>query len=191
VISGGRQVDPNDVPLALIHLVKPSPIRVQWLVLIAAVIVIAVAIFLRRTRMGREIYAVGSNPEAARLRGIPVRRITLLVFAVSGMLSGAAGVMYASRFGFVNPGQTGVGFELQVIAATVIGGANIFGGSGTALGTVIGCLFLVVINNGLTVMGVSGFWQLAVYGVMILLALILDAEVRRRLERPATRGGAA
>ncbi|MCC6314797.1 MAG: ABC transporter permease [Thermomicrobiales bacterium] len=190
IVSNGRQVDPNDVPEALIRLARPSPLGVPWLTLIALGVAIAAHIFLRSTRTGRNIYAIGGNPEAARLRGVPVDKTIVLVFVISGALSGAAGIMYAARYGFINPGETGRGFELPVIAASVIGGANVFGGAGSALGTLLGCLLLGVIGRGLTVIGVSAFWQLAVYGIVILLALIVDALVQRRIQDATRRGRA-
>ncbi len=186
IVSEGKQVDPNDIPPALIQFSQSSPLLVPWIVLLALLIATATHLFLRYRRTGREIYAVGSNPTAARLRGIPVNRVVFLVFTLTGGLAGLAGVLYASRYGFVNPGQTGVGFELSVIAATVIGGTDVFGGSGSVLGTTLGCLLLGVINNALTVTGLSAFWQLAVYGAIILIAVLTDSLIRGQVGRAAT-----
>lgn len=177
LVSGGRQVDPNDIPPALIRLSQTSPIGIPWLVLLAFAIAVAAHLFLSRHRAGRALYAIGGNPEAAWLSGIRVHATVFLAFTLTGGLAGLAGVMYASRFGFVNPGQTGVGFELSVIAATVIGGTQVFGGVGSAAGTTLGCLLLGVINNALTVTGLSAFWQLAAYGAIILTALMTDSLV--------------
>jgi rhamnose transport system permease protein len=182
LISGGRQVDPNDIPPALIAWAQTSPIRIPWLVIIAAVVAIIVALFLRFTRLGRDIYAVGSNPTAARLRGIEVNRVVFLVFVMTGALAGLAGVLYASRYGTVNPADAGVGFELTVIAATVIGGTNILGGSGTIVGSVLGSLLLGVLGNAMAVTNVSGFYQKFAQGVVILLAVIVDAIIHNQLQ---------
>lgn len=181
LVSGGRQVDPNHIPPELIRLSQTSPIGIPWLVLLALTLALATFGFLRYVGTGREIYALGSNPAAAALRGISVRGNILLVFTVCGALAGLAGWMFASRFGYVNPSDTGVGFELVVISAVIIGGTNVFGGSGTVLGTLTGCLLLGVIYVGLAVLGVSAFWQLAIYGAAILLAVGFDTVVQRRL----------
>jgi len=181
LLSGGRQVDPNDIPPPLIAMAQTSPIRIPWLVIIALLVAVAAALFLRYTRLGRDIYAVGSNPVAAPLRGIESDRVVFLVFVITGALAGLAGVLYASRYGTVNPADAGVGFELTVIAATVIGGANIMGGSGTILGTVLGCLLLGVLSNALAVTNVSGFYQRFAQGLVILLAVIVDAIIHNQL----------
>ena len=182
LLSGGRQVDPNDIPPPLIAMAQTSPIRVPWLVIIAFLVALVVALFLRYTRMGRDIYAVGNNPTAARLRGIEVRRIVLLVFTLTGSLAGLAGVLYAARYGTVNPADAGVGFELTVIAASVIGGANILGGSGTIIGSVLGSLLLGVLSNALAVTNVTGFYQKFAQGVVILMAVIVDATIHNQLQ---------
>ena len=135
-------------------------------------------LLLTHSRVGREIYALGSNPAAARLRGIAVGRVTLLVFTLSGAAAGLAGILYAARFGYVNPGITGVGFELTVIAAVVIGGTSIKGGVGSVLGTTLGVVLLGAVNVALPTLGVSGFWQNAIYGAIILVALVIDRTVR-------------
>lgn len=181
LISGGRQVDPNHIPTELIRLSQTSPVGIPWLVIFAALVAGATFLFLRYVRTGREIYAIGSNPQAAALRGMGVSGNTFLVFTLCGALAGAAGLMFASRFGYVNPSDTGVGFELVVISAVIIGGTNVFGGSGTVLGTLTGCLLLGVIYVGLAVLGISAFWQLAIYGAAILLAVTFDTVVQRQL----------
>lgn len=183
LVSGGRQIDPNHIPTELIRLSQTSPIGIPWLVIFAAFIAWATYWFLRYVRTGREIYAIGSNPDAATLRGIAVRKNTFLVFTICGALAGIAGLMFASRFGYVNPSDTGVGFELVVISAVIIGGTNVFGGSGTVLGTLTGCLLLGVIYVGLAVLGISAFWQLAIYGLAILLAVTFDTLVQRQAGR--------
>lgn len=179
IVSGGRQVDPNDVPEALIRLSQSREgiPPVVWLSFLVAAIAYVV---LRHLRLGREIYAIGSNPLAAQLRGLRVARLTLFVFAVSGALAGLAGVMYASRFGYVNPGITGVGFELSVIAAVVIGGCSITGGTGSVPGTVLGVLLLAMISAALPILGISGFWQEAIFGAIIVTALVVDRIVFAR-----------
>ena len=180
IYSGGRQVDNNDLPASLIRLSQTSPIGIPWIVIFAVAVAIAAAIWLRYTRTGREIFAIGSNPHAAALRGIPVRRVLLLIFTITGVLSGVAGVMFASRFGYVNPVTTGAAMELIVISAVVIGGTNVFGGSGTVLGVVLGCVMLGIVSVALPMLGVSAFWQLALYGLAILMAATVDTFIQRR-----------
>jgi len=189
IVSGGRQIDPNHVPTALIRWSQRGPFGIQWIpwVVVTALAIAALTyFFLRYTRSGRDVYAIGGNPEAAKLRGVPVERTIFLVYVITGAMAGLAGILYASRFGFVNPGETGVGFELTVIAAVVIGGTNVFGGSGTVLGVVLGCLLLGTINVALAVLGIAATWQLAVYGLVILLAVTVDAIIQRELRRATT-----
>ncbi len=182
IYSGGREVENEHLPVALIELSKTSPVfGIPWIILIAGAIAIITALWLRRTRTGREVFAVGSNPAAAVCAGIPVPRILLLVFTVTGVLSGLAGLLFASRFGFINPVTTGSQMELVVISAVVIGGTNVFGGSGSVLGTVLGCLLLGLVNVALPLVNVSAFWQLAIYGLAILLAAATDAFIQRRV----------
>ncbi len=183
IYSGGKQVDNNDLPVSLIRLSQGSPVGIPWIVLFAIVLAIATAVWLRYTRTGREIFAIGSNPSAALLRGIPVRRVLLLIFTLTGALSGLAGLMFASRFGYVNPVSTGAAMELVVISAVVIGGTNVFGGAGTVPGVLLGCLLLGLVNVALPMLGASAFWQLALYGLAILIAASVDTLIQRRGSR--------
>jgi rhamnose transport system permease protein len=189
IYSHSKQVDSNQIPAALVRLSLTSPVGIRlsptvvfsipWIVLYAAAIAVITALWLRYTRTGREIFAVGSNPPAAVLRGINARRIILLVFTITGTLSGFAGLLYASRFGYVNPNEP-KSMELIVISAVVIGGTNVFGGSGSVLGTVLGCLLLGLIAVALPMIGVSPSWQLAMYGLAILVAATTDTFIQRR-----------
>lgn len=178
--SGGQQVNPQDVPRQLLAVARSGPLGVPLMVLIALGVTVAVWLYLRYTRTGRAIYAIGSNPDAARMRGVQADRIVMITFVVTGALSGLAGVLYAARFATVNPASAGVGFELQVIAATVIGGTSILGGRGGIVGTFLGALLLGTIANALAVSGVSGFWQRAIEGAIILAAVAADAVIRRQ-----------
>ena len=179
LVSDARQVDPQFIPRELVALSQGSPVPgVPWIVIIALAVAAATHLFLGHTRAGRQIYALGSNPVAAPLRGIEVVPITLTVFALSGALAGLAGVMYAARFGYVNPGITGVGFEFTVIAAVVVGGVSINGGVGTVLGTVLGVTLLGLVSVALPILGVSAFWQDVFNGAVIVAALLVDRWVR-------------
>jgi ribose transport system permease protein len=153
---------------------------------IIVILVVAVAgyIVLSRTRLGRYAYAMGSNLEAARLSGIPIRRYLTSVYVISGALAGFGGMIAASR---VNSGQPnfGIGLELDVIAAAVIGGASLFGGQGTVLGTLIGAFLIALIRNGAVLLDVSTFYQQVIIGIVIWLAVFWDQYRRRRLATAA------
>jgi ABC-type sugar transport system ATPase subunit/ribose/xylose/arabinose/galactoside ABC-type transport system permease subunit len=177
--SGGEQVDPDKLPASLIQLAQSGPLGLPWLGWIALLVAIAGGLFMRYAASGRAIYAIGSNPRAAELRGIPVRRVTLMVFAISGALAGLAGILFGARYGTINPASAGNGDELRVISAVVIGGASVNGGSGNAFGTLLGCLLLGVIAMALPALRIAEFWQLAVYGVAIIAAASLDGLLRR------------
>lgn len=133
---------------------------------------------LARTYAGRAMYAIGGNEEAARLSGIRVKRQKLVIYALSGGFAAIAGIVLASRLASAQP-QAAVGYELDAIAAVVIGGASLSGGVGKASGTLIGALILAVLRNGLNLLSVSAFWQQVVIGVVIALAVLLDS-LRRR-----------
>lgn len=139
------------------------------------------AFILRRTVFGRYIYAVGSNEEAARLSGINVQRVKLMVYTLCGLLTGIAGMILAAR---LNSGQpsAGVSYELEAIAAVVIGGTSLTGGIGTIGGTVIGAFIMSVLKNGLNLMGVSQFWQMVATGIVVVAAVYLD-NLRKRSKK--------
>jgi rhamnose transport system permease protein len=184
LVNGHTTVSAEDVPDSLLNLAGGSYLGVlPRLFLIALVLAVVVAAFLHGTRSGRGVYAAGSNPTAARLHGLPVRRTVFGAFLVSGALAGLAGVLFLSRFGF-SDFTAGTGYELTVLAVVVIGGASIFGGSGSVLGVVLGALLLGVITNGFAVLDITVFWQNVVLGGLILLALVVDGRVRAVVLRP-------
>jgi ribose transport system permease protein len=141
--------------------------------IVAAIVFLVSYAVLRWTVFGRAVYAAGGNPEAARLAGIPVDRITVCVYAISGLLVGLAAVMYTGRIASATP-QVGTGLELQVIAAVLLGGVSFTGGSGSVVGALVGALLIAVINNGLDLLGVSSFWQGIVTGAILIFAVWLD-----------------
>ena len=186
IMSDARQIDRQFVPSALKAMSQTSPVfGIPWIILMMFAVAGLTYWFAMHTRMGRQIFALGSNPGAAALRGIDVTRVTLVVFAISGALSGLAGIMYASRWGFVNPSNTGAGFEFQVIAAVVIGGVSINGGVGTVGGVVLGVLLLGCVASALPLLGIPGTAQNAIYGAVILVALVIDRLVRQRGQQAA------
>ncbi|MFE3740151.1 substrate-binding domain-containing protein [Streptomyces sp. NPDC059134] len=166
-----------------------------WLpvpVLVMIVMGLITAVVLGRTYLGRSMYAIGGNEEAARLSGLRVKRQKVAVYALSGLFAAVAGIVLASRLSSAQP-QAAQGYELDAIAAVVIGGASLSGGVGKASGTLIGALILAVLRNGLNLLSVSAFWQQVVIGVVIALAVLLDTVRRRAGSTPVTggAGGAA
>jgi rhamnose transport system permease protein len=186
IISGGSQVNNYELPVELIRLSQRGPFglwTVPWIVFIMIGIVALTYFFLNYTTVGRNIYSIGNNPEAARLRGVPVKRELFILYSFTGAMCGLAALMYASRFGFLNPGQTGSGLELKVIAAVVIGGVTVSGGVGSVIGVLLGCFLLGTINVSLSVLGIAGTWQQAVYGFIILLAITTDLYLQKRVKK--------
>ncbi|CAJ0997095.1 ABC transporter permease subunit [Sodalis praecaptivus] len=144
-----------------------------WLIILAFTVIALCWFILRHTTLGIHIYAVGGNMQAARLTGIKVGAVLLFVYAASGLLSGLAGLMSASRLYSAN-GNLGVGYELDAIAAVILGGTSFVGGIGTITGTLVGALIIATLNNGMTLMGVSYFWQLVIKGAVIIIAVLID-----------------
>ncbi|HEV3426701.1 MAG TPA: ribose ABC transporter permease [Paraburkholderia sp.] len=151
-----------------------SVLGVPWLVIIALVVVAASWFVLRRTVLGLHIYSVGGNPEAARLSGIKVWAIEMFVYAVSGLLAGLGAVMSAARLYAANGLQLGQSYELDAIAAVILGGTSFVGGVGSIVGTLIGALIIAVLTNGLVLLGVSDIWQYIIKGLVIVGAVALD-----------------
>jgi ribose transport system permease protein len=152
-----------------------------WLpvpILVMIVMGIIASIILNKTLAGRTMYAIGGNQEAARLSGLAVRRNLLYVYVLAGLFAGVAGMVLAGRLSSAQP-QAASGYELDAIAAVIIGGASLFGGVGTISGTLIGALVLAVIRNGLNLLNVNPFWQQVAIGVVIALAVLADS-LRRR-----------
>jgi inositol transport system permease protein len=154
------------------------PLGIPIPVIILAAVAIAAHIMLNNTRFGRHIYAVGGNEQAALISGLNVGRIKIGVYTIAGLLSGLAGLVLSSRVGSGQPGL-GVGYELDAIAAAVIGGTSLSGGVGTIWGTIIGALIIGVLNNGLDLLNVSAYWQTIVKGSIIVVAVIIDERKNR------------
>lgn len=140
---------------------------------ISGVVVLIAIIITNRTRLGRYIYAIGGNENAARLSGINIKRIKIIVYALAGMLAAVGGLIVTSRLDSAQP-NAGMSYELDAIAAVVIGGTSLSGGRGTIMGTVLGAIIIGVLNNGLVLLNVSPFWQQVVKGLVILLAVVID-----------------
>jgi len=176
--------------------VQDLPTGFQWLgftqsgylivvLTIAAILTAFVAWGLRNLAAGRAVYATGSNPEGARLAGIDPVRMTFFVFTITGALTGFAALLNSVRFNQI-PSNAGLGLELKVIAAVVVGGTAITGGSGSVIGTVLGVILMGAIGPALTFLGVSAYWERAIQGAIILAAVVIDA-LRARSERHGVR----
>jgi rhamnose transport system permease protein len=177
LIVGGGQVVARSLPASFTGIPKAAVLGIPDLAIVIAVVVGIGAYYLRSFRSGRELYAIGSKPEAARLAGIGVGKRVFTAFAVSGAIAGLAGVLWAAQYGTVDS-TAGTGYELQVIAAVVVGGVAIFGGSGSAVGAALGALLLNTITSALYVLGISPFWDQAIAGFLLLLAISLDRGVQ-------------
>ncbi len=146
---------------------------VSWAIWFMFLLLLLATFILRKMRYGRYVLAMGGNEESTRLAGIDTRRLTFSLYVVSGLLSAVAGVFFNARFSSAQT-VTGTGMEFQAIAACIIGGVSLFGGSGSMVGTLIGCVFLTVIENGMIMAHISGYWQQAVVGLIIVLAIVID-----------------
>ncbi|MDE2384882.1 MAG: ABC transporter permease [Alphaproteobacteria bacterium] len=174
VLSGGAWVNADKMSPAFIEFQRQSLLGIPVLSWIALLVIAAFWLFLRNTKTGRDIYAVGVNPTAAVYTGIDVGRTKFIAFCISGLVSGLAGYLWISRYVIASV-EVANGYELNVIAACVIGGISIAGGVGSVAGAMMGALFLGLIGLALPVINVSPFWQLAISGAAILVAIILNA----------------
>jgi rhamnose transport system permease protein len=179
--ADGQQIEPRDIPPWVRDVVTGHLLpSISNLALIAIVIVALLSVYLRYTRMGREIYAIGSNPDAAAFYGLNVPKIILGSYALCGLLTGLAGFLFAARSSYVVP-WSGQGLEISVIGAVVVGGVSVLGGSGNVLGASLGALVLATLENGLILLQADEVVRLLVYGLAIVGACILDATVLRRV----------
>jgi rhamnose transport system permease protein len=179
--SGGTWINAFEMPASFKTLAKGTPFGIPNLVIFAIAASIIVYYFLNYTHAGRNIFAVGGNPEAAKVAGIRTPRVIFMVYVLSGLACGLAAVLWASRFEAAQT-NTAMGFELQTVAASVVGGVSIMGGTGTVSGVLLGAFLLGIIENALTLVRISPFWQLAAQGLLILLAVIVDASILKRIQ---------
>ncbi|MFS0776992.1 ABC transporter permease [Neobacillus sp. 3P2-tot-E-2] len=181
MVSGGKWVSAHQMPASFKEIATGSFLGINNLIVIAIMIYLIFYYFINHTRIGRQIYAVGSNPESAIIRGINHDRIIFLVYTLMGGLSGLAGVLWVSKFASAQ-GDTASGYELTVIAACVLGGVNIAGGSGKISGLLLGSVLIGILNNALPLINVSPFWQSWIQGSIILIAVVLNALVKRGVD---------
>lgn len=186
VVAGDKPIYFNDTESfslisqgSLVGYILPS-LPIPNSVLILFMLAIAASVVLGRTALGRYTFALGSNEEAVRLSGVNVDRWKIMIYVLAGAICGVAGLLIASRLNSAQP-ALGQGYELEAIAAVVIGGTSLSGGSGTVLGTIIGAFIMSVLTNGLRILSVAQEWQIVVTGVIIILAVYIDILRRRKL----------
>jgi rhamnose transport system permease protein len=170
---GSNNIVPSQLPQGFQDFGNGQFLSIPLLMLVAVVVVLIAGWFMRNRRTGREFYALGSDPDAAVLYGLPTRRLTVMTFVISGTLTGIAGVIYLAYYASADS-QVGSGFELQAVAAAVVGGVAILGGSGTIWGVALGALLLQTISSALNTVGIPSLWQQAVTGIFIVGAIALD-----------------
>jgi rhamnose transport system permease protein len=182
VIVSGHTIDPSAIPRAFTEVGYRTLFGVPWLAIIVLVVVAVAGYAMRSFRASRDLYAIGSNPEAAALAGIPAGRRVFTAFVISGTLAGLAGALFLALHAQVD-NSGGLGYELTVVAAVVVGGVAIFGGSGTVVGAALGALLLNTINQALVASKVSSFWNTAVAGGLLLAAIAFDRWLSLRVAR--------
>ena len=178
VYSGGhstRMMDPTFTGIGSGYL-WVFPLPVLYMVALIAIFVV----LLNRTKFGTYVYAIGGNRESARLSGVPIKRVEIITFTISGLLAAFAGLVLSARM-FSGQPSVGIGYELDAIAACVLGGASLSGGIGRISGTFFGAVVIGIISNGLVLINVSSFWQLVVKGIIILIAVIIDSLKGRQI----------
>ncbi len=184
LLSKGAWVSAYQLPDSFKAVGTGTFLGISYLVWVALVVFLIAAYFLRSTRTGRMIYAVGSNKEAVSVSGINARQIELLVYSIMGVLSGLAGALWVAKYASAQP-DTATGYEVNVIAACVMGGVSVTGGRGKVIGVFLGALLIGIINNALPLLNqyISSFWQSFIQGMIILIAIIMNVLVKRRRDR--------
>ncbi|MFC7686706.1 ABC transporter permease [Ureibacillus sp. GCM10028918] len=181
-VSDGQWISSYQMPESFVSIATSKILGINTLIVIAVVIYLIAFYFINHTRTGRQIYAVGSNPDSAKVSGISQTKILMLVYTIMGGLAGLSGVLWVSKFASAQ-GDTASGYELTVIAACILGGVSIAGGAGKLSGVILGSLLLGLLNNALPLLNVSPFWQMAIQGSIILIAVIINTLVKRGVVR--------
>jgi rhamnose transport system permease protein len=177
VLSKGAWVNESEMSRGFLAFPRIEILGISLLAWISLLVAVAFVLGLRRLRAARDLYAAGGNPEAANYSGIDPGRMQFLAYTVCGAIAGVCGYLWVARFAVAYT-DIALGFELSVIAACLIGGVAIAGGMGTAVGVVLGCLFIGIIRSSLPLVGISSFWQMFINGVVILVAVLLSARQR-------------
>ncbi len=182
IVNNRQWVSAYQMPDSFKNMATDRFFGIRHYILIAALFYIVFYYFANHTRTGRRIYAVGSNPESAAISGLGAKRLAWLAYVIMGALSGFCGVLWVAKFASAQ-GDTATGYEMNVIAACVLGGVSITGGSGKVGGVLLGTLLLGTLNNALPMLNMSSFYQNAVQGVIILTAIIVNTLVKRNVDR--------
>ncbi|WP_228275682.1 ABC transporter permease [Gracilibacillus oryzae] len=181
-VGGGDWVSAYQMPDSFKGIATSNILGINTLVFIAIIIFLFFYYFVNNTITGRQIYALGSNPDSAKISGINANKVYMLVYTLMGGLSGLAGVLWVSKFAS-SQGDTASGYELTVIAACILGGVSINGGVGKVIGVLLGAFLLGVLDNGLPLINVSPFWQMGIEGVIILVAVLFNTEIKKKVEK--------
>ncbi len=184
IIGVGVQIEPTAIPRSFQEFGYRTVAGLPWLFLIVAAVVLIAAYAMRTFRSSRDLYAIGSNPDAAELAGVPVAKRVFTAFLISGGLAGLGGALFLSEYATVDA-TGGTGYELLVVAAVVVGGVAIFGGSGSVIGAALGALLLNLINQALIAANIAQFWDQAIAGALLLAAIAFDRFLSLRTTRAA------
>lgn len=180
LLTGGKWIE--GLPAELKMLSVPQVVGISPLGLLVIILLCAMFWMLSRTAFGRSFYAVGDNLQGARQLGVPVNRIRILAFGMNGLMAALAGIVFASQIGFV-PNQTGSGLEMKAIAACVLGGISLLGGTGSIVGAVLGAYFLTQIDSVLVLLRLPAWWNDFIAGVVLLAVLVFDGRLRQALDK--------
>lgn len=186
LVSKGSWVLQNDMPSSFLGIATGKALGINNLVVMALIIYAVGYLFLNYLRTGRKIYAIGNSEESAKVSGIKTERILWLVYVIMGAIAGFAGLLYVCKFGAAQ-GETAVGYEMNVIAACVLGGVSITGGTGKVQGVLLGAILLGLLNNAMPLIKISAFWQEAIRGLIIILSVMSNALIQRNVEMKALR----
>ncbi|MDR2160121.1 MAG: ABC transporter permease [Treponema sp.] len=186
MVSGGQWVSAYQMSAGFKNLATGSVLGINNLVFIAVIIYVIFYYWINYTRTGRRMYAVGSNPEAAEVTGLPKKRIVFLAYVLMGALAGLGGILWVAKFASAQ-GDTAAGYEMNVIASCVLGGVSVSGGRGKVAGLLLGVILFGILANALPLINVSPFWQQAIQGFVILAAIITNVLIKRNNDRAALR----
>ena len=187
LVSGGGWVLQKDMSQSFMSIATGKILGINNLIWIAIIIYIIGYFFLNYNRTGRQIYAVGNSPESAKVSGVNNERILTLVYTLMGAIAGLAGILYVCKYAAAQ-GETATGYEMSVIAACVLGGVGIAGGTGKVQGVLLGALLFGILNNAMPLIHISPFLQEAIRGLIILVSVVINAVVQRRVHRTALQG---
>lgn len=184
LVADGSWVLQGDMTKEFLGVATGTTLGINNLVLMALVIYVIGYIFLNFTRTGRQIYAVGNSESSAKVSGIKTKKVLWIAYTIMGAIAGFAGILYVCKFAAAQ-GETATGYEMNVIAACVLGGVSVAGGTGRIQGVLLGALLLGILNNAMPLIQVSVFWQEAIRGLIILLSIIMNALIQRNVRQKA------